>query len=81
MTFSEYINYIINNPKDFDFYMVQIGTNVYYKIHYQDPITGFNYPIISFTIVEGELMETSTMLKIAKVEDVLLDKFKELSLK
>lgn len=81
MTFSEYTNWIINHPKNFNFTIckTQSGTRVYI-IHYTDPYTGRIREILHCLLVGPILVDTSTNISIASSKDILLERFEELAL-
>lgn len=81
MTFSEYINWIINHPENFSFTICKVksGTKVYI-IHYTDPYTGRIREIINCLLVGPVLVDISTNISVASSKDILLEKLEALAL-
>lgn len=83
MKYSEYINWIIQHPENFTFIHNIVEPNTLNRpvfiIYYKNPDTGRISSTASFSEVNNKLIDLTTRLEIASKEEVLLDKFMELS--
>ncbi len=81
MDFSEYINWIITHPKNFDFVIniIESKTKIY-TINYIDPDTGRTKNVIRCLLVGSILVDMATGLSITSTKNVFLEKFEVLAL-
>lgn len=77
MNFSSYINWIINNPKNFKFVMSECVNpecdKIFYNIYYKDPDTGHESRILHFYIKGSMLIDICTNLQLAYLPESNLD--------
>ena len=73
MTFDKYINWIIENPESFKFW-VSSNTYIIYKVEETNL-----YEIIKFYTLDNDVHEAYTNLVLCPVNKLNLNKFKELT--